>query len=65
MAQVLKLVDKQDLESCALGRVGSTPTLGTKSQLCGTQHYVVHQSVLATFGSGTFRGRRLEWPVAP
>ena len=29
-AQVLELADKQDLGSCAFGREGSTPSLGTK-----------------------------------
>jgi hypothetical protein len=33
-AQVLELVDKQDLGSCAARRVGSSPTLGTISNLC-------------------------------
>lgn len=28
-AQVLELADKQDLGSCASGREGSTPSLGT------------------------------------
>ncbi len=30
-AQVLELADKQDLGSCAFGREGSTPSLGTIS----------------------------------
>lgn len=30
-AQVLELADKQDLGSCAFGREGSTPSLGTTS----------------------------------
>ena len=32
-AQVLELADKQDLGSCAFGREGSTPSLGTMSSL--------------------------------
>lgn len=32
-AQVLELADKQDLGSCAFGREGSTPSLGTKTFL--------------------------------
>ena len=34
IAQVLELADKQDLGSCAFGREGSTPSLGTTLHGC-------------------------------
>ena len=38
VAQVLELADKQDLGSCAFGREGSTPSLGTTSRFRGCSH---------------------------